>query len=508
MLPAELEIFLQLNLPWETQYQHLYKCVTTIVPDRGKGRPVVNNAVQSYPDLLKLIQSRSYWKRCDIYLAMGTLRVADTETSQDGFAKIMRRRNNVVSLKSLFCDIDAKDYGGSAAAVEAALQSFLQASGMPEPTMKVRSGSGGLHIYWCVDVPIDLAVWQPLAEALKRCAVKHGFKIDPAVTADAARVLRIPTTYNYKQQQPVEVELITTSSFTIYTMAGLTSALAPFIVVQNAKTGTGPTASASAWAQNFGVGDERTLPPIPIDQIAINCPMVAATLADGGAGKSEPEWSKDMYLAACTSDPADAAHRLSSGHKDYNATDTDKKLAEKQQAIAQGSLGWPSCASFGHAACQTCPLLTLGKSPVLFGHRMSAPAAQPMQPAYGTDPLMPEGYWRNSNNHVFTKGEYGPVDVLGYPILDGGIDPTTGELVLQTIISGKERWGAIDTRKHTPIAFCEALHKGTRHGILIKGDNKVVKAFVMSWMTHLQDTKRLIQPNGFGWAGANFVFGD
>ena len=51
-----------------------------------------------------------------------------------------------------------------------------------------------------------------------------------------------------------------------------------------------------------------------------------------------------------------AAHRLSRGHAGYNPADTDRKLAEKQAAIASGKLGWPKCASFNHAACKTCPL--------------------------------------------------------------------------------------------------------------------------------------------------------
>ena len=107
-----------------------------------------------------------------------------------------------------------------------------------------------------------------------------------------------------------------------------------------------------------------------------------------------------------------------------------------------------------------------------------------------------------------TTGTHGAFDVLGYPILDGGIDPTDGALVLQTYVSGKERWGSMHPSKHTGAGICELLAKGTGYGILPKGEQKPVKVFIMSWMTHLQTTKKFIQPQGFGWAGKNFVFGN
>jgi hypothetical protein len=374
--------------------------------------------------------------------------------------------------------------------------------------MVVRSGSGGLHVYWCADLPMDIATWQPLADALKRACEKHGLKADPVVTADAARILRIPGTLNYKTNPPVVVALEDPRAVRQYTVALFTGVLAQYMGTKQAKTVGGSATVGTAWSQNFTANiDEKSWPKIPIDQVALNCPMTEQTLANGGAGKSEPEWSQDIFLAAHTSDPVDAAHRLSKGHVDYDPADTDRKLAEKQRAIANGNLGWPACTSFRHAACQTCPLLALGKSPIMFGHR-AATVVQPMQPAYQVDPLMPEHYWRNTNDHVMTTGTHGAFDVLGYPILDGGIDHATGELVLQTHVSGKDRWGSCNTSKQTAIAICESLHKGTRNGIIVRGDKKAAGGFIMAWMTHLQTTKKYIHASGFGWSGKNFVFGD
>lgn len=515
-----LELYLQLEYPWGPEHEQLYKCVTTIAPDQGKGRFVLNHAAQRYDDVIRLIERRRSWPGADVYMATGTYRMANPDPTNDGFAKLTRKKPNVVSLNSLFADVDVdpakKEAYPTTADAEIGLKNFLKDSGMPDPSMVVRSGSGGFHVYWCVDVPMSVAAWEPLAVALKACAAKHGFKIDAKCTADAARVLRLPSTFNYKTGTAVPVTLDRPTRMELrYNVGHLTKVLSPFMGAQRASTGTGPTVAGvsmgSAWQQNFTANvSEQSMPKLPIDQIAVNCPATAATLIDGGAGHSEPEWSQFIFLSAWTDDPVAAAHRLSQGHKDYQPADTDKKLAEKQQAIASGNLGWPKCASFGHPACKTCVLLQYGKSPIHFAHQKTA---QPIGQPLANDLLMPNGYWRDSaSNHVFTDGQYMPIDVLGYPVLDAGVDRgESGEqlLVVKTVVSGRERWGSVSLAKQTPQAVCEAFSKGAH--MFIRGDAKqqtVVKDLSMAWVQHLQTTKQTKAPLSLGWHGDKFVFGE
>lgn len=515
-----LELYLQLEYPWGPEHEQLYKCVTTIAPDQGKGRFVLNHAAQRYDDVIRLIERRRSWPGADVYMATGTYRMANPDPTNDGFAKLTRKKPNVVSLNSLFADVDVdpakKEAYPTTADAEIGLKNFLKDSGMPDPSMVVRSGSGGFHVYWCVDVPMSVAAWEPLAVALKACAAKHGFKIDAKCTADAARVLRLPSTFNYKTGTAVPVTLDRPTRMELrYTVGDLTKVLSSFMGAQRASTGTGPTvagvAMGSAWQQNFTANvNEQSMPKLPIDQIAVNCPATAATLIDGGAGHSEPEWSQFIFLSAWTDDPVAAAHRLSQGHKDYQPADTDKKLAEKQQAIASGNLGWPKCASFGHPACKTCVLLQYNKSPIHFAHQKTA---QPIGQPLANDLLMPEGYWRDSaTNHVFTDGQYMPVNVLGYPILDGGMGYSPDGLqvlVVKSIVSGRERWGQVSLAKQTPQGICEAWTKGV--DIMIRGDAKqqtVAKDFTMAWVQHLQRQKLDVPVSSFGWNGDKFVFGD
>lgn len=507
MADPSLDLFLNLLFEWTPDGETRFKVVTAISPVGADGkRPVRNNGARTYFELAEMIDKRRRWPRTDIYIALAEFENASDKTSKDGFPWVDRDKKNAVSLKSLFMDIDVgpgKAYATPADA-DAALAKFLVDSGMPQPTMVVRSGSGGLHVYWCFEKPVPVMAWQPLATALKASAKHHKFEIDPAVTADAARILRVPTTLNYKQPIATMVTLDHPGAIRLYTVDAITKVLAPFatVVPPGAQQGPAPT---SPWAQNFTANATAQMPKLPIDQIATVCPAIADTLAVGGAGKSEPEWANDIFTAAWTLDPVDAAHRLSKGHAQYSVAGTDRKLAEKQQALASNpSLGWPQCVSFNHPKCKTCVLLQLGKSPINFAHK---PQAQSFHAVNPNDPLMPEGYWRNANNHVFTHTQYGPADVFGYPILDGGMDPATNELVIKNFVMGRERWGSISTSKQNPQGMAEALTKGA-HMFLRQDLWKTARDFIMAWVTHLQTTKREVAPVSFGWHGDEFVYGD
>ncbi len=78
---------------------------------------------------------------------------------------------------------------------------------MPVPLI-VHSGHG-VHLYWPLIKPLPAVEWKPLAEKMKRLFAMHGLRADPAVTADAAGVLRVPGTTNRKAgKAAVEVAMM------------------------------------------------------------------------------------------------------------------------------------------------------------------------------------------------------------------------------------------------------------------------------------------------------------
>ena len=517
-----LEFFLRLLFDWDTpEADALWKCVVTISPNpQDPDHPFTPNvAATRIEDVIRCIATRRTRRNTNVYLNMSTLRdIREGEFTNDGFARISRKKgNNAVTIKSLYVDVDVGKSGcyQTSADAEAGFRKFLIDSGMPDPTMQVYTGSGGFHLYWCFDKAMTIAEWQPLAEALKACAKHHGFLIDAMVTADAVRILRVPTTFNHKWNPPTECVMNIGPGYTFprYAKQTITKALEKFISIR-AQPASGPAPKMSATAQNFTGGVEEGLPPVPIDAVAAVCPMTADMLARAGAGASDPLWKLTLLLATFTTDPKDAAHRMSSGWSDgtkaYDPAETDKALQQKLDArAANPKLGWPRCAQFHamHASCNTCPFLKAGKTPFHFVQR--TPTSQPTTPKVAHDPLMPEGYWRNANDHVFTQSDKdGPVDVLGYPIIDGGINADTGTLAVKYGISGKVRWGDVAVAKQTPTAMCEAWTVGTSNDIVIRGSAQHLKAFTMAWLQHLQKQNITQQAVGFGWHGDTFVFGD
>ena len=133
----------------------------------------------------------------DAYFALGTFDQAGS-----------RKAPNVKQLRSFFLDLDCgptKDYATQSEAL-AALRTFCKELKLPRPTI-VNSGRG-IHVYWPLTAPVSRETWVPVAEQFKRLCAKHGMRNDPAVPADAARVLRVPDTHNHKPNPPAPVGVV------------------------------------------------------------------------------------------------------------------------------------------------------------------------------------------------------------------------------------------------------------------------------------------------------------
>lgn len=116
-----------------------------------------------------------------------------------------REKNNVQQLKTIFLDIDCgegKDYPTKTEAYTA-LKEFTKRYTLPNPSVLVDSGRGW-HIYWVLDKPYGRDEWITVAEQLKRTCKHAGLKADVQVTADAARILRVPGTRNHKTSPPLD----------------------------------------------------------------------------------------------------------------------------------------------------------------------------------------------------------------------------------------------------------------------------------------------------------------
>ena len=132
---------------------------------------------------------------------MSSQKASTQKSTANGYVynKGERSKEGAFELKSLYLDIDVKTgaYADTAAAA-AALKAFMKATGLPRPTLIVATGGGGVHVHWVLDRALKVADWLTLAAALKNATKQHGLITDEGVTADAARILRVPDTVNWK----------------------------------------------------------------------------------------------------------------------------------------------------------------------------------------------------------------------------------------------------------------------------------------------------------------------
>jgi|TARA_R110000824_G_scaffold47475_1_gene135171 hypothetical protein len=166
-------------------------CVFAVNADADKKKQKFYTSVDHVIDAARDFDSNGY----DAYFSLATLEEAGS-----------RKADNVQSFRSFFLDLDCGEgdnkFASQAVAVKA-LQKFCKQHKLPKPTL-VNSGRG-VHVYWILDAPVGKDDWLTTALRLKKLCATSDFPADPAVTADLARVLRVPSTHNYKSDPPALV---------------------------------------------------------------------------------------------------------------------------------------------------------------------------------------------------------------------------------------------------------------------------------------------------------------
>lgn len=162
---------------------HGFYCTTELSTTK-KERIYVERIEQFYPKVDEWVQDKK-----NVFFALATFAEPGKRTA-----------DNARYIKSLFIDMD-----GYASKKQAAisLNHFLKETGLDAlGTPYIVMSGGGLHVYWPFTEEVSIIEWKPFAENFKKlCKQKH-LSIDMTVTADAARVLRIPETFNFKEKYP------------------------------------------------------------------------------------------------------------------------------------------------------------------------------------------------------------------------------------------------------------------------------------------------------------------
>lgn len=333
---------------------------------------------------------------------------ADAYFALATFNDTSRKAEHAQSMRSFFVDIDCgegKPYPDAPTGAKA-LSEFVRAAALPTPFV-VESG-GGVHAYWPFTEEVSIVQWEPAARSFKALCVSHKLGIDLSVTADTARILRVPGTHNYKTGvgRPVNIAVNGTPT--------------PFETL----TALMPMQLDLSSAKVFGV-DEMTrglaqgeLPPCNFVRIVkrsvkgIGCAQIKKAVSEADS-LEEPLWRAALSIAWNCEDAETAIHKLSQAHPDYTPENTLEK--------AQRTTGKPYTCDWyrqnnpdGCAGCKH-----KFTSPIVLGKRVEEAKAEGdvyvVEAALDPDneerqttvavsiPIYPFPYFRGANGGVFRK---------------------------------------------------------------------------------------------------------
>ena len=222
---------------------------------------------------------------------------------------------------------------------------------------------GGIHAYWTFTHEISTDAWLPMATALKELCEIHGLAADPTVTADAARILRIPGTFNVKEDTPRPVRILhaTTKEFK-------PKRLQKVLGTVKSKALQKLGALAQEMDLDFAATGEGV--PFFAGKIIERCNVLAHTYETGGAGQVEPLWMAQLSLMAYAVDGSEYIHSLSDQHAEYDYQRTEKKYTQRLAVKESGKYGPPLCKTLGMylpEKCKACRFNGRIKSPIVLG---------------------------------------------------------------------------------------------------------------------------------------------
>ena len=249
-----------------------------------------------------------------------------------------RKGHNAKEQRIFWLDIDCgfdskkrkwKDYETKDAAL-VALRIFTDTTGLPAPTI-VDSGNG-IHCYWSLTEPIDTAIWKPVAEGLKFLCVKHGFKADPACTADVARILRVPGTKNYKDlSNPMEVVVLNQGVATPF------DEIASLVPIHISDKPRAKRPLDEATKAILGNNSSKFMKIVERCRKDDGCGQLIHIMTKQ-ATIEEPLWRSGLSIAAFCEDSEAAIHNISKHHPEYDYARTETK--------ANGIPGPHTCKQF------------------------------------------------------------------------------------------------------------------------------------------------------------------
>lgn len=303
-----------------------------------------------YDDVPALISAASVHLSNDreVYFAMASFKTDDT-----------REAANVRGLKCFFFDLDCrpgKEYDNKSDALNS-LRKFCTDNGLPKPVL-VDSG-GGIHGYWVLDREVSYDEWAPVAERYKAACMQQGFRMDMAVPADGARILRLPGTRNFKDMPPSPVTMLVDNGGHI-SFEEFASKFEAIIAKPKAYI---PAKFTAVGEQLLGNSKNNFRKIITRPD---SCAQLIYAITHQ-AEIDEPLWRATLSIAAHCEDSAKAIHAVSREHPDY-----DPQVTEDKARRIKGPYLCSRFEEYNPGVCKDCPHFGKIKSPIVLGKEINA----------------------------------------------------------------------------------------------------------------------------------------
>jgi hypothetical protein len=431
--------FLQRVLPWPEADEPGFINMHAMANGSNGQQFLTGSPTKNVDQFLQEVHKALRWRNSpDIYMCLS--RQAQTKPADPkGRIRAAKSQEQALGLKSIYLDIDVKaPPKGYATTTEAAnaLFAFCAAVPLPMPSAVIASGSGGLHVYWISDRMLTPDEWQPYAEGLKTAAIKHGLRCDAGVTADSARILRVPSTFNHKSNPPKPVRLLgmRDKDYDFATELAILPTIAP-TVARSALQGRPSPKFAGLPVESLAEGIREEFRPLHWEPVAEQCAFIGDALKTGGRDYSQPMWNLTTLAATFFEDGSALAHRMGSQHPGYAPESTKDLWDRKNRERKEHGLGWPSCKAIqdaGCSACAKCPHFGKIKSPLnLALQQQTQPQTPPPEPSF-VDP------------YAEFAGPVFPMDVLPPTLakfVDAehramGADPSALAMAVLTVVAG------------------------------------------------------------------------
>ena len=432
-----------------------------------------------------------------------------------------RKVDNVKNIKSFFLDLDCgptKEFPTQQDAISA-LKEFCRVNSLPRPTV-INSGRG-VHVYWILKEAICLEDWLPTAERLKTLCNKNNFEADPSVTADAARVLRVPQTHNYKPDTPIEVTFIGSSSITPVDFDNFSALLGANVIPVPSKRVEGTDAMMLAALDNR---EYKFRDILEKSDNGKGCLQISRALHNPSE-INEPTWRGVLsILKACSDGTREKAHKISKGYDGYDPQETDAKwdnlTSDKRYTCNTFEASNPE-------VCRECPNRGKLRSPLYIGQSIKeateednivtveAPAfALPNAPVTTYKiPEFPKPYMRGASGGVYIRtrdkdGDIEEKEIYRHDIyvVQRIMDFEAGEGVVLRLHMPKDGVREF-TMPLTAVTSRDEFRKEmAKQGVTLLNVDDLMK-YIMAWINKLQDTKMADNAHRqFGWADDKKTF--